>query len=174
MPGRKSTIEGHPKLGEIQDALRNGVPATAVAERFGLSRSAVGRYRAHNLDRPDPAAPQSDADHLMAQLRELYDQAASFLKRAGKSGNTKDALASIKEARATLALIAKAMGMLRDSAQVNVGVGVTVDVNCPPGDLVRGAIFRALDRYPEARQAVVAELKVLAAGWRPSQGGSDG
>ena len=171
MAGRKSSIATHPDRADIEAQIGAGVSDAAIARRYGISRSVVGRFRRAHASKG--ATPASDADALMAQLRGLYDQAAAFMKDAVEGKNTKEGLAAIKEARATLGLLAKAMGMLRDAAPVQVGLSVQVDANAPPGDAVQRALFRALDRHPEARAAVVEELKVLAEEWRPPEGQSD-
>ena len=151
MPGKKSTVAGHKDKAEIEAQIRAGVTDTAVARRFGLSRSAVGRYRSNHVVAADLEG-QPDHVKMTAKLERLYDTAMRVLKKAEKAGDGKETLAAIKEARTTMGLIGKAMGLLKET-QVTVSVGTTVNVAH-----MTEVILAALMDHPEARAKVAAAL----------------
>lgn len=73
-PGRCSTIASHPACAEIELACARGTSLRRVAERFGISRSAVDRHwnslPAHYRARLTELA--SDLDRSEARIREVY------------------------------------------------------------------------------------------------------
>ena len=151
MPGKRSTVSTHKDRAEIEAQIRAGVTDTAVARRFGLSRSAVGRYRENHLAAADLERQPASA-RMTAKLERLYDTAMRVLKKAEKAGDGKETLAAIKEARATMGLIGKAMGLLKET-QVTVSVGTTVNVAH-----MTEVILAALLDHPDARANVAAAL----------------
>jgi hypothetical protein len=68
-----STIETHPERAEIEAALREGETVRAVAERFGLTPSVVGRHRKEGLtpDRDSVIQEATTLDVLGAPLGEI-------------------------------------------------------------------------------------------------------
>ena len=151
MPGKKSTVASHKDRAEIEAAIRAGVTDTAVGRRFGLSRSAVGRYRVNHVAAADLEGQPASA-RMTAKLERLYDTAMRVLKKAERAGDGKETLAAIKEARATMGLIGKAMGLLKDT---QVTVNATAQVNVAH---LTQVILAGLGDHPEARMKVAAAL----------------
>ncbi len=153
----------HPQVKKIDADLGAGVSTYTVAERYGLGRSGVERHRRLHMGQRvvSKYAPKSEADEIRTQVRQLYGVAVDVIKKGQSSGDDRKMLAALKEARPTLKLLADIVGML-ERPGVNVGVNVGVNNNSGvPGHEVRAALFRALDRHPEARADVVRELNAL-------------
>ncbi len=93
-------------------------------------------------------------------MRQLYGVAVDIIKRGKETGNDAKMLAALQQARPTIKLLADIIGVL-ERPGVNLNVGVQVNNSSVPGSEVRAALFRALDRHPEARAAVVRELNAL-------------
>lgn len=80
-PGRRCTIASHPACAEIELACARGTSLRRVAERFGVSRSAVDRHwrglPAHH--RACLAELAADLDRSETRIREVYAALALLL-----------------------------------------------------------------------------------------------
>jgi hypothetical protein len=92
------------------------------------------------------------ADSLLDQVTELRDKALSILDKAEQAGDLRTALQGVREAKGCLELLARLQGELQEQATVNILIN-------PQWLSLRTVILEALDRYPEARQAVARALR---------------
>lgn len=149
----------HPEREALDAALVSGQTDTAVAERFGLTRDAVGRHRRGHLS---PALKAVAAERETAgartaldRLEALHDRAERVLAAAEAEGKAALSLQAIRELRSTVELIAKLTGELDDRPQVQV-LNVTAS---PEWDALRGVVLTALRPFPDAGRAVALALE---------------
>ena len=153
---RRCTICAHPDRAAIDQALvAGGAGYRNIAERFGLSTTAVYRHKqAHlpqGLVQAHAAHEVSQADGLLAKVQALEADAKRIQSTAEADGDLRTALQGIRELVRMVELQARLLGELKDGAHVNILV-------LPQWHDLRTAIFRALLSYPEARAAVATAL----------------
>jgi hypothetical protein len=128
-----------PTAGAINERLRSGRSARAVAGEYGLSYDALTRHaRNHAAHRP-VLAPEHGAD------ADPLDELTAALRLRALAGNPADT----REYRLALAA---------QSAARHATAPARSLVTEPEWIAVRTAILRALEDYPEARLAVAAAL----------------
>ena len=152
---RKCSICGHEKVEEINRLLLEGVPLRDLAGRYSVSKTALHRHKEHipaNLTKAKDAQEVTKADSLLDQVIELRDKALSILAKAERAGDLRTALQGVREAKGCLELLARLQGELQEQTTVNILVN-------PQWLSLRTVILEALDRYPEARQAVARALQ---------------
>jgi len=154
--GRTCTVCGHAQRDVIDQALVSGTGLRKVAERFsGTSVTALHRHKAHvraNIAMAHEAKEVARADSLLEQVKDLQAKTLAILQKAEKTGDLRTAATAIGQARQNLELLGKLAGELRPDTQVNVLVA------SPAWIEVRTQLLRALDPYPEAKQAVLAAI----------------
>jgi hypothetical protein len=154
--GRTCTICGHERRDEIDQALVSGTGLRKVAERFsGTSVTALHRHKTHvraNIAMAHEAKEVARADSLLDQVKDLQAKTLAILQKAEKTGDLRTAATAIGQARQNLELLGKLAGELRPDTQVNVLVASAAWVQ------VRTQLLRALEPYPEAKQAVLAAI----------------
>jgi hypothetical protein len=123
----------------IDQALVADTAFPALAALYRVSEDALGRHKANHL----PAT--------LAQVRDLRDKALGILTTAEHAGQLTVALAAIREARATLELLAEMEGEPSRQPVVNLLVA-------PEWPALRARIVAELRPYPEARAALAAVL----------------
>lgn len=145
----------------IDAALVSGQSARSIAARFHVARTSLRR---HNQGHLSPAlivrARQTvlgDGSPVLDRLEALATRAQDCLTAAvdGNTVNLTTGLAAIREARATLELIARITRELDERPQV---VNVLVD---PMFIRAVGTITTALRPFPEAQLAVADALRRL-------------
>ncbi len=153
---RRCTICEHEKRMAIDTALINNEPLRTIANRFGVSKSALIRHKKDHmpqaLTRAQEAEQVAKADTLLEQVTELRDKALSILVKAEQAGDLRTALQGVREAKGCLELLARLQGELQERTTVNILIN-------PQWLTLRAVILQALDGYPEARQALVRALK---------------
>lgn len=158
---RTCTISTHSERAAIDAALLANQPLRDIAGQYGVSKSALARYRNDRLPaalvRAKEVEDVTHADDLLMQVRDLQARALVILDSAEASGDLRTALAAIREARGNLELLARLMGELNDQATVNVIIS-------PEWQRVRAVIIAALAPYPDARLAVTSDLLTIEAG----------
>jgi len=158
---RVCTISTHSERAAIDTALLDNTPLRDIAGQYGVSKSALARYRNNRLPaaltHARDAEESSHADGLLRQVRDLQARALTILDSAEAAGDLRTALAAIREARGNLELLARLMGELNDQATVNVIVS-------PEWQRVRAVVIAHLAPFPDARAAVASGLLALEAG----------
>ncbi len=105
------TVCRHSGRGEVDSLLVAGVSLRNIAERFGLSVTALHRHEQEHLPegliKAQAAAEIVAADDLLVQVLELEERTVAILERAEKSGDLRTALAAIGQARGNLELLAR-------------------------------------------------------------------
>lgn len=121
---------------------------------MAVQRHADADHIAHRLAQAHEAAEVAQADDLLAQLQALRAKAIDLLEQAERAGDLRTALLGVREARATIELLAEMEGEIDRRPQVNVLVA-------QEWLSLRSALFEALAPYPEARTAVAGRLLAL-------------
>ena len=151
---RSCSVCSHPKRDEIDQALVRGEPIRAIARRFGLSKDSIRRHAQNHLPaklaKATEAQEVAEANALLTQVQLLRDRALAILDKAERAQDLRVALQAIREARGCVELLAKLVGELSESPQVNVLLS-------PQWVELRKTILLALEPYPEAR-AHIAEV----------------
>ena len=173
---RPCSICQHTNREEIDHLIIDGVPYREIAARYGTSQTTVGRHKEAHLgarvaevrakeyshivslaerqqQKEMAVADRLDAhaDTILAKIIELYDKAKELLSAAESAGDLKTAISGVKEARGCLETLAKLEGQLNEGTTINILVQ-------PQFVQVRDCVFGALDKFPEAKAAVVAAL----------------
>jgi len=153
---RKCSICEHEKVEEINRLLLAGVPLRDLAGRYSVSKTALHRHKESHLPaeltKAREAQDVTKADSLLDQVIELRNKALSILAKAERAGELRTALQGVREAKGCLELLARLQGELQERTTVNVLVN-------PQWITLRTVILKALDGYPEARQAVARALR---------------
>jgi hypothetical protein len=156
---RRCTVCIHDDRPAVDQALVNHRPFRTIADRFGLSKTALIRHHDEHLPetlaKAKAAAETAQADDLLSQVRALRSKSMSLLLAAEKAGDIRTALAGIREARACLELLAEMMQAIDRRPTLNLTLA-------PEWLTTRSALLEALRPYPEARTAVAARLNALA------------
>lgn len=158
---RICTVCSHDARAEIDKALAGGASNRSLASLYDVSEAAIRRHRTNHLPAKlimaEKAGEVAEADALLAQVQSLQARTLSILEEAESTKQHRTALSAIREARSNLELLAKLLGELDDSPQVNLTISAAwIEV--------RTVLLEALSPYPEARSAVAGELLKLEAG----------
>jgi hypothetical protein len=153
---RKCTVCEHEKVEEINRLLLKGVSLRNIAKQYSVSAASLHRHKDGHLPaklvKAQEAREIAKADTLLDQVAGLRDKALSILAKAEQAGDLRTALQGVREAKGCLELLARLQGELQEQATVNILIN-------PQWLSLRTVILEALDRYPEARQAVARALR---------------
>lgn len=153
---RKCTICTHAKRDAIDSALVNGESYRAIAAQFEVSTSALQRHKGHHLPatlaQARNAGEATRGEDLLEQVGALRARALQILTQAEEAGELRTALAAIREARGCLELLARLLGELQESTQINIAIA-------PQWIELRTLILNTLTPYPDAIRAVAKALK---------------
>jgi hypothetical protein len=184
-PGRKCTIEGHPRRGEIEHDIAVGVPSRTIARKYDISKDVVSRWskkipqqlRARRFIGLMKATDDleklriEESDNL---LKNLAMQRARLLLAQDRAIAIEDlsVIARLSgQIHQNLELVGKYLGeFARTTVQTNISLLVT-----PEYLKLRTALLQALADFPEAKYAVAAVLHDIegAAAQEPVANGHD-
>lgn len=160
--GRRCTVCKHP---DADDMLLAGASYQAVADRFELTKAAVGRHvRSHLTPAAVRLADSERAPDLVGKVENLLSDVESILEAAKAKGQGAAMLAAVREARPTIELLAKLTGALRGE-----GTNVTINVaTSQEWGRIRSVLTGALAPFPDASAAVSAALLAVEAAPAPT------
>lgn len=147
--GRKCSVCSHEQAEEINQILiARSDSYRTIADRFGLSETALKRHAAEHLPetmtKAAEAAEVAHADNLVAQVRSLQQEVTGVLQEAKAAKDHRLVLSAVDRALKSLDLQARMLGKMQD--------GPTVNINLNPQWIeIRGVILKTLEPYPEAR-----------------------
>jgi hypothetical protein len=93
------------------------------------------------------------ADDLIQQIQDLQERTERLLDKAEASGKWHSAFVGVGQFRQNLELLARLIGELQETPQVQVNILASEQWLA-----VRGAMVEALQDYPQARAAVATRL----------------
>src|SRR3954454_1760829 len=123
MAGRRCTVCTHEQVAAIDRAVIAGRPMRGIARTFGVSDDALGRHRDHlsrTLVKAHDLSETLRADELLAEATALQTKAWQLLQMAETQGDTRTALAAVREIRGCLELLARLLGEIRDQPVVTL------------------------------------------------------
>ena len=151
----KCSVCQHNEINAINEKLVSGVSPRNLAKDYGLNHMALYRHKDNHLPKTLVKAKQVEeqtaADDLLDRVETIYNQAWQLMEKAEHEGKYQPAVSALKEARNSLELIGKLIGQLKTGTEINITYNTEFIA-------VRGAIYKALLPYPEARQAVIQAL----------------
>lgn len=157
---RTCTICTHEQRSEIDQALVAGEAFRDIARRCRVSKDAIARHKAHlpaHVAKAAEAQTVAQADDLLASIQRLRQRLETALTKAEAA---RDIAALAREARETARLLLEVEGRLRQGAHVQVAVAL---VQSSEWQSLRSVVFRAIEPFPDARQAVIAALSEMNA-----------
>ncbi len=161
--GRACTCCAHPERDEIDACVTRGESTYHIADRFGLSASAVQRHARNHLSAALAAMRTAEQEDrratLLDRIETLIERAETLYDAASGEGKAAQALNVLRELRGLLELLGKATGELATTPTVTVNLQTA-----PEWLAMRAVILSALIAYPEARNAVAGRLLELEAG----------
>ena len=157
------TVCRHPEREAVDRLLVAGRSNRSVARLHGLGREAVRNHRARHvpetLARARDAREEAHADDLLGQVCHLRDRALDILRRAEAARDHRTALAAIREARATVELLAKLVGELDERPVVSVAaVFASVEWQA-----AQALVVAVLESHPDARGRFLDGLAAIEA-----------
>ena len=172
---RRCTVCLHVNRTEVDKELACDQPFRSIADRFGLSQSALKRhkknhlpgrlaraYEAKNADaldevtrfqREQEAKDTREAFDIIQQLRAVNAATLEVVKKARAGGQDSTLLRAVDRIHRQIEIQARLLGEIQE-AQTTVNVAVL-----PEWHGIRQVVIEALHPYPEARLAVVRALK---------------
>ena len=157
---RRCTICAHPQREEIEEAILNGVPYSAISRRFNVGRDSVRRHAKSHLPKRLAAAHKAQeaarGDDLLSKARVYQSKAEQLLLKAEAEGDYGTALKGIREARASLVVLAR---MREEMIEGESAAAARAFLTSPEWIELKQAITRALKPYPEAKRAVWLALE---------------
>jgi hypothetical protein len=184
VPGRPgvSTIEKHPRRGEIEHDIAVGVPCRTVARKYDLSRDTVLRWskkiplqlkakRYIGLLKATDTLEEVRAQESDNLLRNLAMQRARLLLCQDKAIELEDLMIArlSGQIHQNLELVGKYLGeFARVSVQTSINLLIT-----PEYLKLGSALLHALWPFPEARQAVAAVLHDIEGAAAQANNGHD-
>src|SRR5215218_6949329 len=152
---RKCSVCTHDERHAIDVALVQRDAYRTIADRHSLSQTALKRHAKEHLPellvKAKDAAEIAEADSLLERVEGLYKRTEAILEAAEKDSEWPLALAAIRECRGNLELLGRVTKELENAPTFNLALN-------PEYLEARAIIVRALDPYPEARQAVADAL----------------
>jgi len=157
----------------IEDAFLEGQPKTRIASNFGIGEHSI-RYHLKEghlsklMALARDAQRAARADTLLDRAEALQSRTETILDEAESSRDLRTALAAIAQCRANLELIGEITKELNRMPTLNLHLN-------PEWLQVEAVIVHALDRYPDAQEAVVRALGDLSQeGMGSGAGGPNG
>jgi hypothetical protein len=170
----KCTICGHDDRIAIDYAVASGLSLRAVARRYKVSEDAVQRHAARHLSPEQRAAialkltaRQGDIHSALLERGATVTETIAALQgplwtlflKATDIGDAKAASTISGRLLESLSLTAKITGELLPHAQTN-----TINVVLHPSyQALRGRLIEILDRFPEAKDAVIQAFEAAGA-----------
>jgi hypothetical protein len=158
---RPCSVCSHPEAFLVNEVLIiEGRSNRAVARQFGLHHDAIRRHREHIpglLLEAHEAEQASDADALLAEVRQVRDDLRRLCQKAEESEDYRTAIGGQATLLRYYDLLATVRKLIDERPQVN-------QVNVIVAPHVQQVIVEALQPYPEAGWAVSDALGKLEPG----------
>lgn len=111
----------HPMREYIEEELLRNTPLRDVAQRFGLSATALCRHRQKHLPEElayaEEAKTVARASTLLEQVQQLRDRALRLLDRAERAGDLKTAVQAVRATREVLTLLGQVAALAQEKTQ---------------------------------------------------------
>jgi len=157
---RTCTICDREDVEEINKRLLTDESYRSIAKHFEASESAVYRHKESHI--PDVLAKSEDAKEVVNadMLFQKVEEEALFVREmrvlAATEGNIELALKAVDRALKCIELYAKIDGLIKEQ-NINI-IQQNVLINSPEWVSLRTLIVKALEPYPQAREAVARAI----------------
>lgn len=157
--GPKCSICENPKVEEINAQILDNQKLADISRKFAVSADALQRHSDKCIVKALAASPSTEevlnGDKLLDQLKEAREKAVDLLDKAIDVADTKVYGAPsqyLREIREQIKLWAELEGRLASQPQITI-------INNPEWIEIRTMIVKALDPFPEAKEAVVLAIR---------------
>lgn len=157
--GPTCSICNNPRVEEINAQILDNQKLAEISRKFAVSADALQRHSDKCIVKVLAASPSTEevinGDVLLNQLKEVREKAVDLLDMAIDVADTKVYGAPsqyLREIREQIKLWAELEGRLASQPQINILVN-------PQWVELRTVIIKALEPYPEAREAVVHAIR---------------
>lgn len=139
-----------------KDYFSGKINKSEYARLVGCSIPSVTRHIENHVPKDLAVATEAQAvtkaDDLLSQISYYETEARRYKEMAEADGNIELALKSVDRALKCVELYAKVRGIINDQPQVNILIAH------PEWIALRTTIIRALNPFPEAREALIHAL----------------
>ncbi len=153
---RPCTVCVHPEHHAINVAVVQRDSYRTIADRYGLSQTALKRHGKEHLpellSKAKEGVDVAEADDLLSRLEALQSRTLAVLKAVEGTENYSVALAAIREARSNLELIGRVTKELESAPTFNLHLN-------PQWLELRALIVRAVEPFPEARDSILRAIE---------------
>jgi hypothetical protein len=153
---RTCTVCSHDEHHAINVALVHRDPYRTISDRYGLSQTALKRHSKEHIPellvKAKEASEVAEADHLLARVEELWQEAIAVLEAAKDAHDHRVVLSAIDRASRQLELLGRLRGELNEQPVFNI-------ITHPEYVAARTLIVQALEPYQQAKEAVVRALE---------------
>jgi hypothetical protein len=158
---RLCTVCQHKQVEEINKLLINGAPNRRIASQFNLVETSIRRHKDKHIPefllKSKEISDLAQADNLAHYLNVEYQDIKNIKQQALDQGDNDLALKAIDRSLKTIEIVAKVMGLIQEQ-QININNQINV-LQLPEWIDLRTRIVKALEPYPQAREAVVNAIK---------------
>jgi hypothetical protein len=167
------TVCRHEQRELIDRALVAGTPLRDIAGQFSASKAALARHRvSHLLPEVLQVATLKGslrADSVLAEATALLGKAGDLLLQAEEAGDTRTALAGVREARGCLELLAKVQNAVpvRDRDVIEVEAVEVADIPTVEGmrrdwELICVVLGEELQQWPTIAKRIATRLEQIS------------
>jgi len=147
----KCKVCNNPNTDEINRQLVEGVTLETISSIYGITVAALHRHQKNHIPahlvKAKVAKETAAANSLMARVSKLDAKAEDIYLKAMEAENLTAAIGAVRELRSTTELYTKVM----QAETVNNNMVII----SPEWAAIRTSILKALDPYPDAKQAVI-------------------
>ena len=155
---QRCTVCNHKEIDKINERLIEGATLESLSTAYKVTVAALNRHKNNHLPahlvKAQEAKEIAAASNLMERVAGLESKADDIYLKAMQAENLNAAIGAVRELRAVTELIAKLTGELQHQTVNNNNIVVM-----PEWWGIRTAILKALEPYPEARQAVIKAVE---------------
>jgi len=167
--GRQCTVCSHKDVEEINSLLLSGEAYRTIADRFGLSKTALIRHKEGHISellaKSKEIRDTISADTLTGQIEDIREKIKSLLQQAIDADNLRDAHNFVGDTLRQIELEAKLLGQIQEqSINVNLQQQQVSIYQSPEWSAVGAILARILTPYPDVRMEVARQLKALQDG----------
>ena len=126
MAGRRCTVCWHEARPEIEAAIIGKHRQQDIANRFGLSKSAVGRHSRNHMDKGMVQAQRAEIERLQGsgsiedRLDAMLKKAEDILWKAETASSVDTQIRALAECRKQVELLAKVIGQVKDETTIQI------------------------------------------------------
>jgi hypothetical protein len=158
---RRCTACDHGEVHSLNVALVSREPYRTIADRYGVSQTALKRHSAEHIPellvKASEAVEMAAADDLLGEIRAIRDNLVRLSDKAEDNSDYRTAIGGNVARLKYAELLAKVSQIIDDRPQINLNLSAEWLE-------VRGLILWALEPHQEARESVLLALEAQSNG----------